>query len=136
MPCVLSNQGGELIEKRVIRKKRVSVTHLRGFELPEGLGNVRSLKVEVDDMFDVLLGRVEPPIPSDRFDSLAEVANAYYARGQEINAKILEGEREGSIIRGSQHYKFRTGELRAFIEVAKLSYEMGSRRITIANMEV
>jgi hypothetical protein len=34
------------------------------------------------------------------------------------------------VIRGSPYYKFRTGQLRSFIEMAKLMAELGSRRLT------
>lgn len=99
--------------------------------VPIGLGlpTVDELWVEVQDMMDVLLGRVDPPIESP-YLALAEVATAYYARAQEIDARIHAGEREGDIVRGSPYYKFRTGELRSFIELSKKVAELGSRRLT------
>lgn len=109
--------------------------HLRTIKLGEGIPNLTTVAAELQDMVDVLLGREDPPIPAARVESLAEVASAYYARGQEINMMILEGERLGSVPRGSGAYKFRTGELRSFIELARNAFEMGSRRITVAKME-
>lgn len=99
--------------------------------VPIGLGlpTVDELWVELRDMMDVLLGRVDPPIESP-YLALAEVATAYYARAQEIDARIHAGEREGDIVRGSPYYKFRTGELRSFIELSKKVAELGSRRLT------
>lgn len=76
-----------------------------------------------------MLGRVSPPIDSP-YLALAEVATAYYARALEIDARIHAGEREGDIVKGSPYYKFRTGELRSFIELAKKVAELGSRRLT------
>jgi hypothetical protein len=61
---------------------------------------------------------------------LAEAATVYYCRAQEIDALIHAGEREGVIMRGSALYKFRTGELRSFIELSKRAAELGSRRLT------
>lgn len=87
-------------------------------------------------MIDVLLGREDPPIPAQRVDSLMEVANAYYARAKEIEVLILESEREGYITSTSGLSKFRKGELRAAIELFKASFELGSRRITVAQMDV
>jgi hypothetical protein len=43
---------------------------------------------------------------------------------------IHAGEREGKIHRGSPYYRFRTGELRAFLEMAKKCAELGSRRLS------
>jgi len=80
-------------------------------------------------MQDVLMGRVEPPFNAGVM-TLMEVADAYYARAQEINRLLLRGEREGWILRGSAHYKFRTGELRVFLELAHHATALGSRRVT------
>ena len=110
--------------------------HVRTFKLPEGLSNPTVLASELQDMVDVLMGREEPPVPAKRVDSLAEVANAYYARAKEIEMQILRGEREGVIVSSSAMSKFRRGELRSFIELVKQTYEMGSRRITLAQMEL
>lgn len=82
-------------------------------------------------MLDVLLGREAPPIDMGP-GTLAEVANAYYARGKEIEMILLRHELNGEISRGSVQAKFRTGELRSFIDIAKAAYELGSRRLTMA----
>lgn len=110
--------------------------HIRTFKLPEGMSNPTVLASEIQDMIDVLMGRVDPPVPASRIDSMAEVAAAYYARAKEIEIKILEGEREGTVLSSSGLSRFRKGELRSFIELVKLTYEMGSRRITLAQMEL
>ena len=106
-------------------------THLRLFQLKEGLPSLVALKAELQDMWDVLLGRVEPPIPSRRVEALMEVADAYYARTMEITAQIQRAEQEGTLAKGSAYTKFRTGELRTFADVAKRSADLGSRRITV-----
>lgn len=94
-----------------------------------GLGDVEDLWDEISGYVDILLGRKESPVSSP-YLALAEVATAYYARAQEIDMLIHAGEREGVIHKGSPYYRFRTGELRSFIELAKRCAELGSRRLT------
>lgn len=108
---------------------------LRHFKLGDGLPSVHEIREELDDMTDVLKGRVEPPYPPERVESLMEVANAYYARAMEIAMLIQRFETEGVIVKAHKLSKLRTGELRTFCEMAKAVAEMGSRRITVAAME-
>lgn len=108
--------------------------HLRLFHLNEGLPALSSLVAEVKDMWSVLLGREESPVPSHRVEAMMEVADAYYARASEIAAIIQRAEREGNVMRSSGYSKFRTGELRTFTEVARKATELGSRRITLAQL--
>lgn len=100
-------------------------------EVPVGSGlePVDTLWEELQGYMDVLLGRSEAPITSP-YLALAECATAYYARASEIDAKIHAAERDGQVMRGSPYYKFRTGELRSFIDLAKRCAELGSRRLT------
>jgi hypothetical protein len=86
-------------------------------------------------MTNVLLGRVDPPIDVG-VGTLAEVANAYYSRAAEITMKMQQAEAEGLIMRGSRGYRFRTGPLRTFMEMAGKAYELGSRRITLEQIRV
>lgn len=67
--------------------------------------------------------------------TLMEVAEAYHARASEIAALIQRAEASGVIIKSSAHSKFRTGELRTFVEAVKRTIDLGSRRITTAAME-
>lgn len=94
-----------------------------------GLPTVQELQHEVDGYMDVLLGREPSPIDSP-YLALMEVATAYFARANEIDILIHRGEREGVIFRGDDLYKFRTGELRSFLELSKKCAELGSRRLT------
>jgi hypothetical protein len=48
----------------------------------------------------------------------------------EMTMLLQRGEREGTITKGGAHYKFRTGELRTFCEIAKRAADLGSRRLT------
>jgi hypothetical protein len=97
-------------------------------------GTLQSWYQELDEMRDVLLGRIQPPM-SNGIMTLMEVADAYYGRAKEIEQIIHRAESEGSVVRGSRTYKFRTGELRSFIEMAKGASELGSRRLTDARLE-
>lgn len=85
-------------------------------------------------MTDVLTGNAEPPINPRRIEALMEVADAYFARASEITMLIQTAERTGRVTRGSAFYKFRTGELRTFMEMAKRATELGSRRVTVAQL--
>jgi hypothetical protein len=98
-------------------------------ETEYGLDSVEHLWAELQGYVDVLLGRKESPIDSP-YLSLMEVATAYYARAQEMDMRIHAAEREGLVHRGSPLYKFRTGELKAFIELARKCADLGSRRLT------
>lgn len=94
-----------------------------------GLGSVEDLHDELMGYVAVLKGEHPSPIESP-YLSLAEVATAYFVRAQEIDMRIHAAEREGVVDRGSAYYKFRTGELRSFLELSKKAAELGSRRLT------
>jgi hypothetical protein len=94
-----------------------------------GLPELDVLVEELAGYTDVLMGREPSPIESP-YLGLMEVATAYHSRACEIENIIHRGEREGLIPRGSAYYKFRTGELRDFTELAKRAAELGSRRLT------
>jgi len=98
--------------------------------LPAGLPeDYRQVLKELRSYWDVLLGRVEPPVESP-YLALMEVAVAYYSRAQELDALIHQGEIEGSIKKSSAYYRVRTGPLRAFLEASKKHADLGSRRLT------
>lgn len=92
------------------------------------------MRAELATMKDVLLGRSSPPIDTG-ISTLMEIAEAYHARAKEMAMHLHEAEAEGHVVRGSQHYKFRTGELRDFTELVARTIELGSRRITAAQLE-
>lgn len=113
---------------------RISIR--RGFAQPlnkvpvhSGLPSADEIKDELLAMMDVLLGRVPPPIDAGVM-TRHEVALAYYSRATEIDMLIHEYERSGSIIRGSDHYRLRTGALRSFLEMIKKQVDAGSRMLT------
>ena len=107
---------------------------LRDVPLALGLPTLEELEEELFGYVDVLLGRQEPPIDSGLL-SLMEVADAYLARAYEIEMMILAAERSRDILRSSPYSKFRTGELRSFIELARKATDLGSRRLTMARLE-
>ena len=108
---------------------------MQKFPLKKGLSSVESLHEEINEYIDVLMGHINPPI-SDGIDTLFEVSSTYLARAKEIEIKLLERERSGSIATCDDLKKFRTGELRSFIELCKSAQNQGSRRITVALSEL
>ena len=108
--------------------------NLRAIRLGDGLPPIPKMMEEIADMTDVLMGRVEPPVHQGVI-TLMETADAYFARASEMTMLIQQGEREGTVLRGSAAYRFRTGELRTFMELAKRAADLGSRRITVEQMK-
>ena len=111
-----------------MKRKVIGVKVGDSFKLSE-------MRKELDEMTDVLLGRTPAPIESGVI-TLMEVAEAYYARATEMQMQIQRGEANDVIPKGSPPYKFRTGELRSFRELAKAAMELGSRRVTQAKLEM
>lgn len=109
-------------------------TMLRETPLGQDLPTIAELRIEISEYIDCLLGRVRPPINYGVM-TLLEYASAVHARALEINALIHQGELNGYISRGSAYYRFRTGELRDFTEMASKAADLGSRRITYLDMQ-
>src|SRR5262245_49729901 len=104
---------------------------LTDVETLEGLPSVEELHEELLGYTNVILGRADPPAEINGFYlDLMEVAAAYYARAKEIDMLIHWEEQNRRVIRGSAYYKFRTGQLRSFIEMAKMMADLGSRRLS------
>jgi hypothetical protein len=118
-----------------IERKVAAPTHVqfgqRLTDVPVGAGveSVDDLYDELLGYTDVLLGRVDPEVQSP-YLTLMEIASAYYARALEIEMMIHKLEQDRVIVRGSPLNKFRTGQLRSFIEMAKKMADLGSRRLT------
>lgn len=119
----------------VVRRAAPPSPTLRSIKIPEGLPKIDDIVIELEGYRNVLLGRVEPPVDAG-VASLMECADAYFARACELDMLIHEGEREFTIGKGDPYYRFRTGELRSFLELTKRSAELGSRRITLAQMQL
>jgi RNAse (barnase) inhibitor barstar len=97
--------------------------------------DLHEMREELDAMKDVLLGRVAPPVDTG-VTTLMEVSEAYHARAMEMSMLLHRMESNGQVLKGSGHYKFRTGELRDFTEMARRAMDMGSRRVTALSMEL
>jgi len=106
---------------------------LREIQTEAGLAPIEDMEAELESYMDVLMGRVPPPIDAGHL-TLMEVADAYFARACEIQYHILKAEREGAVFKGHSYYKFRTGELRTFLELTKRAADLGSRRLTQARL--
>lgn len=105
----------------------------RTIHVYEGLPPVVELQAEIDEYMDVLLGRVDAPVQGHL--ALMETADIYFGRMSEVELLIKRGETDGSIPKGSDYTKFRTGELRTFLEIAKGSSALGSRRLSALALE-
>ncbi len=92
------------------------------------------MRAEIDEMVDVLMGREPAPI-SFGTATLMEVASMYFARAKEMELHLHRAEAMGVVTRSSGHYKFRTGELRDFVEMTKSASELGSRRLSALELE-
>lgn len=106
---------------------------VRELQVGQGLPELEDLEEELEGYMDVLMSRVPPPIEAGVL-TLMEVADAYYSRACEIQYLIQKAERSGAVFKGSNYYRFRTGELRAFQELTKRAAELGSRRLTQARL--
>lgn len=106
---------------------------VRYFKLGEGV-DLHDMRQELKDMADVLLGRVDPPIQMG-VSTLMEVAEAFHARAREMEMLLHEAEADGVILKTGKHSAFRKGQLRVFLEMARKAIDLGSRRVTVAQME-
>lgn len=128
-------KADETTRHKVTKDKQSATGRLRAIQVGQGLPSITMMATEIQDMTDVLLGRVEPPIDAGHL-TLYEIADAYYARAAEMTMLLQKMEREGQITRGSAHYKFRTGELRTFLEMSKRAADLGSRRLTYESLRM
>lgn len=103
------------------------------YRIKLGLPHLEDLRDELDEYMAVLMGREESPVDVGEM-TLMEAANVYHARAREIEMLIYRGEVEGMIPRNSKLYKFRTGELRSFLDLSSKAIELGSRRLTFYKM--
>ena len=104
-----------------VRAPDRSFSHrLTDVETIEGLPSIEELMDELTGYLNVMMGRADPPLQLDGFYlDLMEVAAVYYARAKEIDMLIHWEEQNRRVIRGSPYYRFRTGQLRSFMEMAK-----------------
>lgn len=92
------------------------------------------MREEVRNYTDVLLAREDPPMNFGIL-TMMELADVYGARAREMEMEIQDAEAQGVVLRGSKAYRFRTGMLRTFIELADHASSLGSRRLTALDME-
>ena len=109
--------------------RRQFAQRLNDVPVASGLPSANEIKDELLEMMDVILGRVNAPIDAGVM-TRHEVALAYFARATELDMLIHEQERVGQIVRGSDHYRIRTGALRSFLELITKVVAAGSRQLT------
>ena len=111
--------------------------HLTDVPVLDGLPSPDEITEELLGYANVLLGRADPPQAlNGYFLDLMEVAAAYYARAKELEMRIHWEEQNRRVIRGSPYYKVRTGQLRSFMDMAKMMADLGSRRLTLEQLLV
>jgi hypothetical protein len=101
-----------------------------------GLGTGEALLEELTGYAEHLatfLGGEYPSIGSTL--DLLEVSTAYLARAYDIERRLYEREQKGNLPRGCPEQRFRTGPLGSFIEQAKVCRDLGSRRLTFAQLQ-
>lgn len=81
-------------------------------------------------MSEVLLGKQDPPYEGQGYLDMMEIAAAYRGRAMYLDQRILTEEQKGNVPRGHPYYRIRTGQLRTFIELSKMMFDLGSRRLT------
>ena len=108
--------------------------YLRDALVGAGIPHIDEIRNELDDYTDILMGREEPDHHYG-YMSLMEVADAYFSRAQELTMLIQRAEADGVVTKSSPYYKLRTGELRTFTEMAKRAADLGSRRLSAAQLE-
>jgi hypothetical protein len=115
--------------------KNIEIAELENIAVPvpNGINDIDSMRTEIKNYTDILLNRLPMPI-NIGINTLYEVAVAYFSRAKELEMNIKEMENKGLINKTSPLYKFRTGELSAFVDIAKEQTRLGSRRITVASM--
>ena len=123
-PMSAGNQLTDTMQSHSVRKFRVN----------HGIPTVGEMRDEIDEYTQVLLGHEESPIQNGVL-TLMEYANAVYSRAMELTMYLQRAEADGVVLKGTKPYRFRTGELRTFCEMAAKAIELGSRRVTVAQLE-
>lgn len=126
----MNSSNGKTLRLKTIRKTVHSP--LYGV-LGVGLPSLDTMRGQLDLFRDWLLHRINLPL-NKGVGAYHEVAVATYARAKEMEQLILRQEADGTLVKGSALYKFRTGELRSFIDLAGKCIERGSREITEAQL--
>lgn len=99
------------------------------------LPTIEECRAEIDAYYAVFMGRVDLPEINKTTD-LMEFATAVLSRLNEMEYLIERAENDHipGYNRGSQFQRFRTGELRAAQDTARKQLELGSRRLSYAQM--
>ena len=94
-----------------------------------------AVKITFDDMVDVLNGHELADLELGEL-TLLELATAYFGRACEVEMILHRGEADGSVLRNSSAYRFRTGELRDFKELCKAKMKLGQTRVYWAQQDM
>lgn len=104
--------------------------HLTEVPVGDGLPEPGEIIDELLYYSEVLLGKEPPPYEGGGYLDMMEIAAAFRGRAMYLDQKILGEEQAGKVPRGHPYYRIRTGQLRTFIEMSKMMFDLGSRRLT------
>ena len=77
---------------------------------------------------------VDPDVPVGNTLDLLEVSSAYLSRALDIERRLHQREQILGLPRGCDEQRFRTGALESFIAQAKVLRDLGSRRLSFAQL--
>ncbi len=97
------------------------------------LPDVNDWADELEQMELVLMLKLPLPVDDPRVGLLV-TAGSYHTRASSMKRTIQRLEREGTISRSHDLVKFRTGELRTFMEMASKVFDSASRALTAAKL--
>lgn len=102
--------------------------------LGAGLPTLEACFDELTGYAEHLLTFVGDDVPLGKTMDLLEVASAYLARAYDLERRIYQREQTLTLARGSAEQRFRTGALESFICQAKVLRDLGSRRLSFAQL--
>lgn len=133
MPRTLKRSAVTTKKPRHHNNKLSNITTVK---LPQELGSVEELRMELDYMVDVLNGHDDSHGLELGELTLLELATAFYGRAMEIKMVLQRGEVTGEVLKNSAVAKFRTRELSAFEELCKEKIRLGRYRVSWASNDM
>jgi hypothetical protein len=117
---------------RIVRGHNRYSQRVTEIKVDIGLPPIEELQDEFIGYMAVFLGRdpLPPEVEESPYLGLREFADVVYARAGEVDMLIHWGEQNRQVPRGHPYYRFRTGQLRTFMSVAKRMSDLGSRRLS------
>lgn len=120
------------IKQSVVHRDNLPRFGRRLTEVPVGddLPSPDEIIDELLNMSEILLGKRETPWEGQGYLDLMEIAAAFRGRALYLEQRILTEEQQGHVPRGHPYYRLRTGQIRQFVDLSKMMFDLGSRRLT------